>query len=350
MTNYLDSNNFPSANRQASFSLDQKLASLLDEPHGDFYELLAGYQRILADNRRQAEWAAINEKLRILFMCGLAMPLDGPMIGIPMSLRDSDFFLGIARTIGQDRSVLASVEVLAKSWNATFADTGLWMGKTFEPVTREVVRDKCNDAPEVMVRYDEKITRIGRNFFREVADPNPFQSLGLPAITQAWKLKDRPAAVDAQGFEGILLQQNLDKEKAIPYDKTGGYYLADLGTSVLAEMSGKQVYALNYRWKNLHPSFPMTCLVDEIVQIHEGIYLGQLIYATRHFSLGELDLPPFGHLELGEPYTSEKQDYGYQNNGYFLMMDPVHASQIYAAFPRLRPRPGEAGYGAGEKR
>lgn len=342
---YLCSENFPCDSRQSSLELDEKLTTLLDADYnGNFYVQLARYQRILADNQQKEAWPAINEKLRILFMCGRAMPLDGPMIGIPMSIRDSDFFLKIARSLGQDRSLLAGIEILATAWNATFADTGLWMGKTFEPATREVVSNKCNGNAGVMASCNEKTTRIGRNFFREVANPNPFQALGLPAITQAWNLQDRPLSVDAKGFEGALLQQNLDKEKCIPYSKTGGYYLAELGTSVLPEMSGKQVYALNYRWPNLHPSFPMTCLIDEIVQIHEGIYLGQLIYATRHFSLGTLNLPLMPGIELGEPYTSKDLDYGYQNNGYFLMMDPACAGSIYAAFPQLRPCPGEPGY------
>ncbi len=352
MTSYLSSKNFPCDSAQASGELDKQLGTLLQIDYkGDFYQLLAGYQRILADNQRQPEWPAIHDKLRTLFMCGRAAPLDGPMAGIPVCIRDSDFFREITRDFGQDRSVAAGIEVLATAWNSTFADTGLWMGKAFEPVSREVVSQKCGDNSAVMAAFDENLTRIGRNFFREPADPNLFQALGLPALTRLWHLKDRPASPDAAGFEGQLLQQNLDREKAIPYSRTGGYYLADMGQSVLPEMRGKAVYALNYRWPNLNPPFPMTCLVDEIVQIAEGIYLGQLIYSTRHFSLGTLDFPfiPGNRaVELGEPYAphGRNPDYGYQNNGYFLMMDPAHAKRIYAdtAFPQLRPRPGESGY------
>lgn len=346
MTNDLSSVNFPCDTAQARHALDAKLAELLQRDYsGDFYALFAGYQRILADNQRRLEWPAIHDKLRTLFMCGRAMPLDGPMIGIPVCIRDSDFLRNIAGNAGQNRSVIAGLEILATAWNATFADTGLWMGKTFEPVSRSVVNEKCAANPAVMDAYDEKTTRIGRNFFREVANPNPLQALGLAMISSAWNLKDRPASPDAAGFEGILLQQNIEKEKPIPYSKTGGLYLADMGKSVVPEMPGKQVYALNYRWPNLHPSFPMTCLVDELVQIAEGIYLGQLIYATKHVSLGTLNIPFMPcDLEPGEPYAPNGQDYGYQNNGYFLMMDPAYARKIYAAFPQLRPRPGESGY------
>lgn len=346
MTNYLSSENFPCVSTEQRRTLDEKLSALLaSDFKGDFYSLFAGYQRILADNRHRAAWPALNDKLRTLFICGRAMPIDGPMIGIPLSMRDSDFFRKIAQHFGRDRSEQASIEILATAWNATFADTGLWMGKTFEPVSRAVLSRICDD--NVMPSYNEKVTRIGRNFFREPAHPDAFQALGLPTITHAWHLQDRPASTDAAGFSGILLQQNLDKEKPIPYSKTGGVFIADLGTSVLPEMREKPVYALNYRWPNLKPAFPMSTLIDELVQIDEGIYLGQLIYATHHFSLCTIDLPfASGTLELGEPYTPDTTDYGYQNNGYFLMMDPAYAGRIYTAFPQLRPRPGESGYPA----
>lgn len=354
MNTYLSSENFPTASAHEEQVLKARLSGVLrDDYHGDSYAMLASYQRILADNQRHLEWPALHDKLQTLFMCGRAVPLDGPMVGIPVSIRDSDFLRKIAQQFGSDRSLLASIEVMATAWNAAFADTGLWMGKTFEPVSRATVKNKCQDDPEVMAAYDEKITRIGRNFFREPADPTLLQSLGMPTLNLAWNLRNRPASPDVTGFDGKLLQQNLDKEKVIPYTRTGGIFLANMGKSVVPEMRGKPVYGLNYRWPNLHPAFPMTCLVDELVQIDEGIYLGQLVFATRHFSLDTLDLPFISgdqSLQLGEPYAPHSQakvpDYGYQNNGYFLMMDPAYARRIYAdtAFPQLRPRPGESGY------
>lgn len=351
---YLSSKNFPCDSDAASQQLEERLAAILrDDTGDDRFALMAKYQRILANNHRKPEWPAIHEKLRTLFMCGRAAPLNGPMIGIPVGIRDSDLLRQIARQFGRERSAIASVEVLATAWNETFADTGLWMGKTFEPVSREAVMEICRNDPDVMAAFDANITRVGRNFFRVPPDPNLLQALGIPTITQAWHLKDRPATPAAEGYTGALLQENLDAEKVIPYSKTGGFFLADMNTSVLPEMQGKRVYGLNYRWIGFRPVFPMSCLVDELVQIDDGLYLGQLIYATRHFSLGTLDtpfLPDSIGIQLGEPYAPHSQDevpdYGYQNNGYFLMMAPAHAQRIYAdtAFPQLRPRPGEHGY------
>ncbi len=365
----LGSGNFPFASSVQEQELESGLRAILQNDYSDnLYAMLAGYQRILADNHRREHWPIVHDKLHTLFKCGVAAPLNGPMIGIPVGIRDSDFFTGPAGLFGKNRSLLASIEIMATAWNATFADTGLWMGKTFEPVREAVVRSATGDDPAAMAAYDAETSRIGRNFFRDPPDPNALQGLGLPVLERAWKLKQRPMSTDADGFAGELLAENLEKETRIPYSKTGGIYLAAMGVSVVPGMCGKEVYQLNYRWPGLGPVFPMTMLVDEIVQIGDGIYLGQLVYATRHFSLGSIDLPFIpgsGDIELGEPYRpnqptllqripgltgadsdTETPDYGYQNNGFFLMMDPAYASQVYAddAFPQLRPRRGESGF------
>ncbi len=213
MTNYLCSKHFPCHSDQQALLLDSNLATLLRQDyHEDFLAMMAGYQRILANNQRRKEWPAINDKLRTLFMCGRAAPLNGPMTGIPVSIRDSDFFQSTSSS--HERSIAARIEVLATAWNATFADTGLWMGKTFEPVSRSLLSQSCEGDLETVSAYNEAVTRIGRNFFREPA--NPFQMLGLPTLTLAWQLKDRPLSVDTPGFPGKLIQANLDKEVNIP--------------------------------------------------------------------------------------------------------------------------------------
>ncbi|MCP4672423.1 MAG: hypothetical protein GY857_14090 [Desulfobacula sp.] len=363
----LNSNNFPGSSEQLANDLQEIFQNDLT---GTFYEMLGSYQRILADNTQRNQWQDINNKLLTLFKCGKSVLLDGPMIGIPLSIRDSDYFKETVQHLGQERSQIASIEWMATAWNMTFADTGLWMGKSFEPVKKDVVAKKCGNNQRVMDAYNPETTRIGRNFFRDPPKSNLFHGISLPALVQLWNLKERPLSISEKGFYGTLTQTNLDGEKRIPYSKTGGIYLSDFGHSVLPEMNGKEVYQLNYRWPQLLPIYPMTRLVDEIVQIDKGIYLGQLIYATRHYSLGSLRLPfcpDLSAIPIGEPYapdhkhvfdffrrdsalSDKEQDgdekYGYQNNGYFLMMDPAHARDVYAkgAFPQLRPRPGEQGY------
>ncbi len=367
MTTYLSSDNFP----DSTSLLTAELESILhNDFSGSFYSMLSGYQKILADNSRRKQWPAIHNTLQTLFKCGKAVPLDGPMIGIPLSIRDSDYFQDTVRYLGKERSRIASIEWMATAWNSTFADTGLWMGKSFEPVTQETVASKCNNNQQVMAGFDPETSRIGRNFFRQPPGQDLLQGISLEVLSKLWNLSERPYSTDSTDFDGILTQDNLDKEKPIPYSKTGGYFLANTGTSVVPDMNNKDVYQLNYRWPALKPVYPMTRLVDEVVQIAEGIYLGQLVYATKHYSLGRLRLPfcpDLPEIPLGEAYDPNGQhplnallrhfsfigdnqtdgiDYGYQNNGYFLMMDPAYAKEVYAdnAFPQLRPRRGEVAY------
>ena len=367
MDTYLSSDHFPDAPDQLSAELKTILQNDLS---GSFYAMLGKYSRVLSDNFQRKQWPEIDKKLLTLFKCGKSVALDGPMIGTTMSIRDSDHFQHIVQHLGKERSQIASLEWMVTVWNMTFADTGLWMGKSFEQVTKDVVAKKCGNNKKVMDAYDSETTRIGRNFFRQPLGENLLQGISIPVLTKLWDLQDRPFSTSAEHFDGILTEANLEKEKNIPYNKTGSIYIADFGRSILPQMNNKEVYQLNYRWPALQPVYPMTCLVDEIVQIAEGIYLGQLIYATRHYSLGSLRLPfcpDLPEVPVGEPYNpglkhafdffrrffslsdknqDENAKYGYQHNGFFLMMDPAYARDVYAdgAFSNLRPRQGEVGY------
>jgi hypothetical protein len=353
MGEYLDWRNFPCSSREEEAKLAEQLESVISKDlKGNVFGMLGGFQRILADNRQGERWEGVFEKLMVLFKCGRNAVLDGPMIGVPVAIRDSDYFRRTARMFGRDRSAIAALEWMATAWNATFANTGLWMGKTFEPVSRETVAEKSENDPQTLESYSPASTRIGRNFFREPPNPGLLQSLGIPVLTRIWQLRVRPSDTSVPGFPGELLSENLEKERNIPYTMTGGIFLAQPGNSVVPEMKGKPVYRLNYRWPALEPAYPMTRLVDEVVWIAEGVYLGQLVMATRHYSLGILRtaVPGLKEImwEIGDPYRPGKWDvdYGYQNNGFFLMIDPAFAAEAYAdeAFPHLRPGPGESGY------
>jgi len=353
MNEYLDRRNFPCASRDEEERLAEQLENVIaNDLKGNVFRMLGGFQRILADNRQRNQWDEIFKKLKVLFVCGRNAVLDGPMIGVPVAIRDSDYFRNTARMFGSDRSAIATLEWMATSWNATFANTGLWMGKTFEPVSRETAAAKSENSPQVNDSYSPATTRIGRNFFREPPGRGLLQSLGIPVLTKVWQLQPRPSDSSTSGFLGKLVPENLWKEKNIPYSMTGGIFLAQPGNSVVPEMKGKPVYQLNYRWPALEPAYPMTRLVDELVQIADGVYLGQLVMATKHYSLGALRTSAPGlqeqKWEIGEAYSpgSTSVDYGYQNNGFFLMIDPSFAAEAYAddAFPHLRPRLGESGY------
>ena len=208
-TAYLSSDNFPAASPEAASALAAELETLLSSDFtGSMFALLAGYQQILADNRQRDQWPAVHQKLETLFKCGKYAVVDGPMVGIPVSIRDSDYFRETAQHFGRERSKIASIEWMATAWNMTFTDTGLWMGKTFEPVSREVAADKTGNDAAVMAQYDRQTTRIGRNYFREPPHPDLLQSLGLPVLTPIWNLKPRPQSPTDKLFDSELLRLN----------------------------------------------------------------------------------------------------------------------------------------------
>ena len=93
MTGFLNRDHFP-ADTEAKRHLGDALDAILDQDgRGGVLPLLAGYKAILSDNQRKDEWEVVNQKLTILFKCGMAASLDGPMIGVSISIRDSDYCL-----------------------------------------------------------------------------------------------------------------------------------------------------------------------------------------------------------------------------------------------------------------
>lgn len=360
---YLSSDHFPFSSqdekKQHSSQLKAIIASTL--PDNNLFALMGDYQRILADNSHRHEWASIHNKLNTLFLAGKAAPIDGPMVGCPISIRDTDYFKKDAEFFGKSRSIVASIEWMATVWNMTFADTGVWIGKSFEPISKEIVAHKTNHDLLTVASYNPETSRIGRNLFRTPDNPDLLQGAALPSLEKLWNLQPRPSLQHAEIFDTVLTEDNAEKEQQIPYSLTGGIFLANMGNSVLPEMNNKQVYLVNYRWPKLSPVYPMTRLIDELVQIDDGLYLGQLVWASQHYALTTLDAE--NELQLGETYQpnrklgfferlfsrdkqKNKVDYGYQNNGFFVMMDPAYSEKIYAdnAFPQLSPRPGEHGY------
>ncbi len=354
MTEYLDVQHAAAGSPDDEARFARALAAIRADGWGDdLLPMLGAWQRTLADTHQRAAWDGLTRALEVMFRCGKPTAPSGPMIGVTLYVREADWLRDVARLFDRERSLIAEAEWLAVVWNATFANTGLWMGKTFEPVSRDVFAAKCGGDPITLEAWDPAVARLGRNFFREAGHRGLLQELGLPVLSRAWNLRDRPMDPSAPGFEAALLAENLEKERRVPYDKTGGYFLSHMGPSAVASLEGKKVYQLNYRWPALEPAYPLTRLVDELVQIADGIWLGQLVMASRRFGLGTLRMPLLGHrgpaLALGEPYRGlPAAECGYQNNGWFLMIDPALAREAYAddAFPSLRPRPGEPAWHA----
>jgi hypothetical protein len=60
----------------------------------------------------------------------------------------------------------------------------------------------------------------------------------------------------------------------------GFFFIAHAGTSVNESCSGKNIYQFSYRWLKLRTIIPDRFCIDELVQIADGMDLGQLMYAT----------------------------------------------------------------------
>ncbi len=87
----------------------------------------------------------------------------------------------------------------------------------------------------------------------------------------------------------------------------GFFFIGRQGTSVNPANKGRSVYQFNYRWPALKTFPPDNFCLDEIVQIAEGLCLGQLTYATNL-------------LKAYDP-AADPAEYDYRTFGYFLLLD-----------------------------
>jgi hypothetical protein len=171
MSEYLAAENFASASRNEEQQLARDLETIkTNDLKNDVFAMLGDFGRILADNSKKDQWDGIFAKLMTLFKCGKSVPLDGPMIGVTLAIRDNDYFRETARLFGSNRSVIADIEWMATCWNATFAPTGLWMGEDLRigyrgellrgvrrrPATDEALQSRCQqDRTEFFPRTGE---------------------------------------------------------------------------------------------------------------------------------------------------------------------------------------------------
>ncbi len=362
MNQWLDADNFPSHSGKQFQKLSLSLKNIMDaDGRQGLLSMMAIYAASLSDRQQAVIWPTIRYKIQVLFRCGAYKRLDGPFIGMPLC--------SSSPSEGDVPTEPANSDYLVKNelWHNTFRSAGVWMGKTFEPISKADYAVFCSHSPEYVDAYNPKSSRVGRNFFRNASHAKSLQKLALPALQKIWKLEARPKSIDAKGVLGQLTINNLEWERMIPYDITGGNFLANGGHSVLPGLNKKQVYQLNYRWPRLNPVYPLTRLLDEVVQIDDGLFLGQLLMASRHYSTDTPDTntpskkspnlkslykegyPPkgfrkwmYGLLGIAEhPF-----DYDYKNLGFFLLVHPKRAPEFYAqeAFLPCAPQPGEMGY------
>ncbi len=159
-----------------------------------------------------------------------------------------------------------------------------WTGKTFEPISPERLKDITGGIEQGAVP-----TFWGTN-------------------TQSFKTVKQKMVRAMMKTAGIWMEDvPAEEARKFGYDVKCFFFIARQGASVNPENRGKKVFLFNYRWPNLRTFPPDHYCIDELVQIADGLYLGQLNYAT------EL-LKKYDPLE--DPST-----YKYRLFGYFLLMD-----------------------------
>jgi len=97
-----------------------------------------------------------------------------------------------------------------------------------------------------------------------------------------------------------------------PFVRQGYSFLGVAGQQSILPMNNsldekKQVFQFHYRYPMIGGAAPIGTCLDELVEIAEGLYLGQLIYSTA-------PVKPFNT-------AVDPEQYKYQLFGYFLLLD-----------------------------
>ena len=117
------------------------------------------------------------------------------------------------------------------------------------------------------------------------------RELGLPQTPPKQALADAgPSPFVRQGY---IFLGTSDRESILPMNN--------------GDQQKKRVFQFHYRYPMIGGPAPIGTCLDELVEIAEGLFLGQLIYST-------MPLTPF-HTSV------DPAEYKYQLFGYFLLMD-----------------------------
>jgi hypothetical protein len=255
-------------------------ASVLEVFHGYMAELAGS-----VDNN-----ALAFRKMARLFELG-ATPdrMPGHHYGIAPGLRTGDL-TGAAADYGNFMGFV---------WRSVIGDATPWVGKTMTAMTAE-------DRAAVIgggLPGDVPVFR-GINHFR-VTEHAPL-NVALGGVLQfLWHLTE---ATEAERLR-------------YGYDRNGGHFAGHRAPSVYAG-TPREVFRLNYRIPALGNHWPLMYLVDELVEIASGLFLGQVLFATDH---------------LAEPFdpAAPAERYHYQHFGYFLLVREWWHPEAQRLFPHL---------------
>jgi len=243
-------------------------------PKASLLDLLADYMRSLRKSSDNLAPAFL--KMAKLFSLGLTpKEVQGHCYGVALGLR-----------LSPDKRALAHLDnIVGLLWGATLEEESPWVGKSFERLDGARYQGLTGQAPD-----PARPAFLGINHFNRL-DWHPANLVTYHALSYWLNLHDAPEAERA----------------TYAYDRNGGNFVALQAPSVCAE-TPREVFSLNYRWPSMHNRPPLSWLVDELVQIGDGLYLGQLLFATRRLLSGYDPKRPAG-------------DFAYDHMGYFALWD-----------------------------
>ena len=230
------------------------------------------------------------QKLEQLFSLGLTPEaLEGHFYGLPIGIKTGDWRGPAA----------ACANLLNFLYGRLVADVCPWVGKSLTPMSparRDALTERHLDV--------DMVARAGINHFNRM-DLRPVNLASFHVLSWWMGQKDASAA----------------DRTTYGHEKNGGCFVAYRAPSVYRD-SPREVLQLNYRWRNLENPPPFRWLIDELVQVAEGFYLGQLLFAT-------------GHLFSGfDPAAPVAQSH-YQHFGYFVLFDERWNAEARRLFPHL---------------
>jgi hypothetical protein len=268
------------------------------ERSGSVLALMKGYIEALAGTANID--AAPFRKLRRLFELG-ATPaaLDGHHYGVTLGLRSGDV-PGDVAGIGN---------LLGLLWGGTLGPVCPWVGKSFRPMSEGEAERLIGPAPSAGLRLSR-----GINHFHTI-EHAPLNVGATALLTLLWQLREVEEA----------------EEMRYGHQRNGGHFVAHRAPSVYAG-TPREVLRLNYRHRDLGNGFPLAYLVDEVVEIAPGLFLGQLLFATeRLFSRYDPALDP--------------SRYGYEHFGYFVIFTEAWNGEARSLFPQLGVPPADGDVG-----
>jgi hypothetical protein len=251
-------------------------------------DLLRIYMEAL---KRSADNAAPEfAKMGALFAVGRTPEvIEGHHSGVALGLRVS----------GERRSLSHVDNVVGLLWGATLEDESPWVGKSFRR------GDDAELSTVTSTRHEKDVLGfLGINHFNRL-DCRPMNAISYHALT--WWL----------GLEDVANGERY----AYGHERNGGHFVACRAASVCGE-TPREVFSLNYRWPNLGNRPPLSWLIDEVVEIAEGLYLGQLLFASRRL------------LAAYDPRRPSEAE-GYRHMGYFALWSPRWTPEARRLFPFL---------------